>query len=1810
MAYGIDIFNQSAYEKKRESVKAEPSPGFGSIPNYKQEFEANYSQPNYSENFNKTQSYYDNWMSQHGDYKRSTLDRIFDVLQVGQYASVGAIRERQRAGTSLTPISFNPLDIGKGGIASMTGLIKGLRAANPFGKGYEEGEATTTSVLSEWGWNPESKVGKVARGVIGFAGDVALDPLTYVTGGTGAVIKGTGKGAKIGAKVSKELVKKFGQEVAEEITQKAAQNIGKGLSREAAQKILFEAGESVTTKNVDDFIKRINKFAGIQKNTGQDLMIGIGKNKKLLVDEKTLRMIGDKTIAPYANSIPNLIKNTGIFKKLDTKNALKTLARYDIDQVANTLLANDLRNRHSVKLAKNIVSAKRKMAKIADGLSPDNKLRVLEILDDQELWGKKLVTTGLVDNENGRKLIQRYADELSELDKIINDYDTMIANRKVLEKDADNLTRVISKLEGAKVTNELNKFKELRATFVANQTNIKQALFDINNEPVNQIVGKHIIDYRNKIKTSRIIEETGKSKFVELPYGFRKAGDFIRGADNTTYSLDDFLDSRMNDFSKINNKRGYATSSKSVNKFLGNKHSIDMTREKLLDVIEKTPMLKTDFEMMPLANKVSLEDMNKALDIYANGTADEFFDFSKTLREGYNESRAIAELEFDEAVKGFQDLTGKELADATRKAQADKFRRIDELMLNEDERLPLYIKNIDKSDALARSRKQKFAKGSNYADLKTRRVDLEGRLASGAITDDELLELQELAKELGTRNKRLYDQGIVNKAKLDANELYSTLTDSEIDNILRTDYYGDFKQAQFDEAFDPWEDIDLDSTKATETELFSDSFIDGSDLKKVYGDASTPDWIRRDNVLTDADIDALLATNDDVDKLIDQFNLGSGKGFDIKVSPETERMARLFDQMIDNTSKFDIDMENISDSAQILQSKKFNRAKKIAEEVSKVNKNAGKEFKANFVKNDLLSDLFKQTPEENIASIKNTKVRNAKQRKYAESILDAQKLKAKSYDLTTEQIDNLDKYLKLDFESVVNQLDGIDKKQIRNYKRSVMKKYFPDKRLKDLTRIEKEFIDDQILEAQKTGIIQSVDRKDFYDALLERTDIEIGKMDEISEAIESNAQKTKEGYWMQSDNIKNEISKIDEQLKEFENVRNIDAAKSKADELRKAFRDGKVDDYAKSQLGMAYDQFVNWTEIPDTMLKQNKLLDGDSELIDTVLKLREELNVFQTMEESNKIAAYFPHIVKEKHQKLFNEFVELSEDALVGSDGRPFIANKLSRNWKGSIKDFHNAWDNHLEQFGKAPTFDDLFKNGQPVEVPRDLFENDLVKALTERAIRHENYVFDSKNSKKIAELVSEPYTPKRGLKGTESVVIPREDLIRLAKDLRGIDAAKGVKTKGPITTTEIINHFQNEYLADVLIKPDDLYAEVRGNINKVYSATDEYGKRLFNTRAMKQEVLDHFNQLSAYQKSDGIQKVLDVYDKFLHLWKLNVTVVNPSFHARNAMGNSFNSYLDIGTKAFSFKERKRIANIMSGVSNEIIGGFDAEELIQVAKQLEVIDTGQFGFELRQLMESSKKTNSKWAKFDPSNATNFLPYKAGTQVGSYIENLDKMLNFVHHIESGMNPNLAAEMTNKFLFDYKNATVFEKEVLRRAVPFWTWAKKNIPLQMEMVTKHPEKYRPFIKGLQALDQSNLGDERISFDRKRDAGDFAKDWVTVPGDADGVKIYNPNLPYQDLSLDVKSFIGRLSPFIKVPVELAADYDSYYGTDIDSSLHHILKQLGPYSSGSKLMRKQGTDRRLEILAQLTGLRFLNYDQEKYNYRKIIDELEMENRR
>ena len=71
----------------------------------------------------------------------------------------------------------------------------------------------------------------------------------------------------------------------------------------------------------------------------------------------------------------------------------------------------------------------------------------------------------------------------------------------------------------------------------------------------------------------------------------------------------------------------------------------------------------------------------------------------------------------------------------------------------------------------------------------------------------------------------------------------------------------------------------------------------------------------------------------------------------------------------------------------------------------------------------------------------------------------------------------------------------------------------------------------------------------------------------------------------------------------------------------------------------------------------------------------------------------------------------------------------------------------------------------------------------------------------------------------------------------------------------------------------------------------------------------------------------------------------------------------------------------------------------------------------------------RYWKFDPTNTQDFGLYKAGTKVGSTIENQDRFLHFAIRVKQGMGFDEASEMVDKFLFDYGDLTFFEKNVMK-------------------------------------------------------------------------------------------------------------------------------------------------------------------------------------
>jgi hypothetical protein len=139
---------------------------------------------------------------------------------------------------------------------------------------------------------------------------------------------------------------------------------------------------------------------------------------------------------------------------------------------------------------------------------------------------------------------------------------------------------------------------------------------------------------------------------------------------------------------------------------------------------------------------------------------------------------------------------------------------------------------------------------------------------------------------------------------------------------------------------------------------------------------------------------------------------------------------------------------------------------------------------------------------------------------------------------------------------------------------------------------------------------------------------------------------------------------------------------------------------------------------------------------------------------------------------------------------------------------------------------------------------------------------------------------------------------------------------------------------------------------------------------------------------------------------------------------------------------------------------------------------------------------------------------------------------------------AVDRVDKFQFDYGDLSGFEQGVMRRTVmPFYTWARKNLPLQFEMFVMNPAKATRYFKIKSIIEKQSTPDDVVP--------PYLDDLFSIrlPFKVDGGAghmYYMPDLPVKDAftAFDWKYWVGAVNPLIKTPIELAA------GTRIQTQL------------------------------------------------------------
>lgn len=393
---------------------------------------------------------------------------------------------------------------------------------------------------------------------------------------------------------------------------------------------------------------------------------------------------------------------------------------------------------------------------------------------------------------------------------------------------------------------------------------------------------------------------------------------------------------------------------------------------------------------------------------------------------------------------------------------------------------------------------------------------------------------------------------------------------------------------------------------------------------------------------------------------------------------------------------------------------------------------------------------------------------------------------------------------------------------------------------------------------------------------------------------------------------------------------------------------------------------------------------------------------------------------------------------------------------------------------------------------------------------------------------------------------------------------------------------------------------EVRSLSNKLSKMSSELGlkdmediakyvKNNGGKMAINKDILRLVEIGTDQKQAKGLVRL---YDQYLNFFKRN-KVLSPSFQINNLLGNSSNMFLagiNPTKQAELFPEALNIMNKSDDLMRKAANGIELTTKEQ--KMLDIwngfIDAG-FGnadsltaMQLADMPESLKKyfTGEKELKNVKDFLVDGLPYLNNKMNNT----MDTMARLATYIEGYRNPKFldklgvadAGEAVRKILFDPTEMTDFERNVMKRIMPFYTFTKKNLAFQFDNLSKNGSQYSKLIRGYDRLLDA------ATDNNSENVSDWLKDNLYIPipsiGKDGSYKVIRGSLPFGNiidtLENPMSSFVNLSSPAIRMPIEIANNMNSFTGREIE-------KFPGQMSTSIPGMTKKQE----YLLGNLTGL-------------------------
>jgi hypothetical protein len=367
------------------------------------------------------------------------------------------------------------------------------------------------------------------------------------------------------------------------------------------------------------------------------------------------------------------------------------------------------------------------------------------------------------------------------------------------------------------------------------------------------------------------------------------------------------------------------------------------------------------------------------------------------------------------------------------------------------------------------------------------------------------------------------------------------------------------------------------------------------------------------------------------------------------------------------------------------------------------------------------------------------------------------------------------------------------------------------------------------------------------------------------------------------------------------------------------------------------------------------------------------------------------------------------------------------------------------------------------------------------------------------------------------------------------------------------------------------------GEFKSVKKTTGEKIRKL-----LPKPIAEELNKFVRSGKDNVLEKLFYVFDVFNRNWKPLATIIRPRFIARNILGNLYNAIIVGGThpKEFGIALLNQARNEMAkSIENKtLLGKFYQKiygkdipqpEVIKLAIDNDVIGRGFFGADLNALVDAYNAGDDILKVIKNINTPAEIYRIPGLKqllylsqkISEFVEDNARLAMFQEGLKRyNGNVLLAKDYVNKHLFDYLTGLGEADKVIRRFIPFWSWTRFNIPLQLQFMVDQPLKYNilmkimsPFIKAKQLEDKNY---EYLT-EQQKEAGYIKVGEYTKEGKEFVKYIKTASvLPVSDLARLAQIFQGQdeeigLSPLLQIYQILFKDPTKlldYFGHPIEA--------------------------------------------------------------